>query len=662
VARETYKFRSGITLPPVNPSTLTNPSEGDLVIDSTDSNKLKKYTSGSWVAVGGSTSMVGINYITNNNFEVNVNGYATYADAASAIPVDGSTGGSPTVTFVRSVSSPLVGTASGLFTKDAVNRQGEGFSYDFTIDSAYQAKPCTISFLYKVASGTYADNDMTVWIYDVTNAVLIQPSAYQIKNATGAEMQKCEFQTASNSTSYRLIVHVASTSASAYTVGFDQFSVSPNTYTMGSIRPPVGTIVQTSSVTPDAGFLYCDGTAVSRTTYATLFAKIGVAYGYGDNSTTFNLPDFRGRFLRGVTTDAARDPDYASRTAMNTGGNTGGNVGSLQGDAFASHSHTLGSGANAGIGGPYVIGSSPYTSTNATGGSETRPKNANVAFHICYDAGSVQMSSETDTRVVSMDAVKSGGSVTGSTIIPTWTVVNKDSHGAFNATTGIYTIPVAGDYEVSGLINLTTSASWQLGVIKNGTAVYYGPAIPGYVNATVERLLTNLVAGDQIALWNSGSGTVLTATSPYSTSFSIRRISGPAQIAASEKIYANYHRSADVSTTALNQINFDVKDIDTHGAVTTGTSAWKFTAPRPGVYDYNVVLLANGVTTEWRLYKNGAVDRFCNISSATNNSLGFSGFIQLNAGDYIDFRPSATGTTYGGSGTTNYSQVYISSQ
>ena len=47
------------------------------------------------------------------------------------------------------------------------------------------------------------------------------------------------------------------------------------------------------------GWLFCDGAAVSRTTYATLFAQIGTVHGAGDESTTFLLPDLRGRFLVG---------------------------------------------------------------------------------------------------------------------------------------------------------------------------------------------------------------------------------------------------------------------------------------------------------------------------------------------------------------------------
>lgn len=52
--------------------------------------------------------------------------------------------------------------------------------------------------------------------------------------------------------------------------------------------------------TPPSGYLLCDGSAVSRTTYATLFAAIGATYGAGDGSTTFNVPDHRGRFVLGV--------------------------------------------------------------------------------------------------------------------------------------------------------------------------------------------------------------------------------------------------------------------------------------------------------------------------------------------------------------------------
>ena len=61
-------------------------------------------------------------------------------------------------------------------------------------------------------------------------------------------------------------------------------------------------MMEYAGFTAPTGWLICDGRAVSRTTYATLYAVIGSTYGDGDHSTTFNLPDFRGRVAIGVGT------------------------------------------------------------------------------------------------------------------------------------------------------------------------------------------------------------------------------------------------------------------------------------------------------------------------------------------------------------------------
>ncbi|HUJ73321.1 MAG TPA: phage tail protein [bacterium] len=95
-----------------------------------------------------------------------------------------------------------------------------------------------------------------------------------------------------------------------------------------------GSSAPTSPGSDPRDWLLCDGSAVSRTTYSALFTAIGITFGQGDGSSTFNVPDFRGRFLRGVDSTASNDPDHSSRTAINTGGNTGNAVGSLQGDGL----------------------------------------------------------------------------------------------------------------------------------------------------------------------------------------------------------------------------------------------------------------------------------------------------------------------------------------
>jgi len=87
--------------------------------------------------------------------------------------------------------------------------------------------------------------------------------------------------------------------------------------------------------------LLCDGSSYLRTTYPALFAAIGTSFGSADGNS-FNVPDFRGRFLRGVTGASANDPDTASRTVMNTGGNTGNSVGSVQAYQLSAHTHNQG--------------------------------------------------------------------------------------------------------------------------------------------------------------------------------------------------------------------------------------------------------------------------------------------------------------------------------
>jgi microcystin-dependent protein len=69
-------------------------------------------------------------------------------------------------------------------------------------------------------------------------------------------------------------------------------------FTAGSILPP-GVIMPFAGASTPSGYLFCDGSEVSRTTYAALFAALGTAWGEGDGSTTFNLPDLRYKFLRG---------------------------------------------------------------------------------------------------------------------------------------------------------------------------------------------------------------------------------------------------------------------------------------------------------------------------------------------------------------------------
>ena len=81
---------------------------------------------------------------------------------------------------------------------------------------------------------------------------------------------------------------------------------------------PIGSIKMYGGPAAPSGWLKCDGSAVSRTTYEKLFEAIGTAYGEGDGSTTFNLPNFNGRMPIGVGTSGTTGA--SSHALASTGG------------------------------------------------------------------------------------------------------------------------------------------------------------------------------------------------------------------------------------------------------------------------------------------------------------------------------------------------------
>jgi len=97
----------------------------------------------------------------------------------------------------------------------------------------------------------------------------------------------------------------------------------------GDIITPIltGMVAPFGASSAPFGWLACNGLAHSRTTFAKLFAVIGVTFGVGDGSTTFNVPELRGEFIRGL--DASRGVDTARV------------LGSAQADLFKAHTHNI---------------------------------------------------------------------------------------------------------------------------------------------------------------------------------------------------------------------------------------------------------------------------------------------------------------------------------
>jgi microcystin-dependent protein len=106
-----------------------------------------------------------------------------------------------------------------------------------------------------------------------------------------------------------------------------------------------GTIIPYGGSSAPSGFLICDGSAVNRTTYATLFGVIGTTFGSGDGSTTFNVPDLRGRIPAGRDNMGGSAASRLTSTTMSPDGNTVGATGGEQTHTLttaelASHNHT----------------------------------------------------------------------------------------------------------------------------------------------------------------------------------------------------------------------------------------------------------------------------------------------------------------------------------
>ena len=148
----------------------------------------------------------------------------------------------------------------------------------------------------------------------------------------------------------RGIIHLIEDNGSNKTWAFEHNGdfVSPNDVLSSSGRSinksiqqdeVVGEVAFFARTTPPSGWLKANGAAVSRTTYAALFAAIGTTFGAGDGRTTFNLPDLRGEFLRGL--DDGRNIDRGRRLGTAQGDAIRNITGKLDGSAMGSGNQVL---------------------------------------------------------------------------------------------------------------------------------------------------------------------------------------------------------------------------------------------------------------------------------------------------------------------------------
>lgn len=158
------------------------------------------------------------------------------------------------------------------------------------------------------------------------------------------------------------------------------YSDGSTVYPIGNFIP-AGTVISWAGLAAPSGYLYCDGTAVSRSTYSALFRSIGTTWGSGDNTTTFNVPNLQNMFLRGngsVAVGTYEADIFGSHTHTDLGHIHN----SLPNTTFMSNTAGFGVYASGAFGTANNTVATSYANIQASGGSETRPKNYRVLYCI----------------------------------------------------------------------------------------------------------------------------------------------------------------------------------------------------------------------------------------------------------------------------------------
>lgn len=169
------------------------------------------------------------------------------------------------------------------------------------------------------------------------------------------------------------------------------------------LMPQAGSILVTAAGGPPIGYLHANGAAVSRNVYPHLFAAIGTRFGAGDGSTTFNLPDLRGEFIRGWDNGRGADPGRAMGSWQGGQNQWHQHPGTTSTSGEHSHAVSIPSKPNSSGAGPIAMvdgswnitgyqtyntvaaGNHTHTfTTSGEGGSEARPRNVALLMCIKY--------------------------------------------------------------------------------------------------------------------------------------------------------------------------------------------------------------------------------------------------------------------------------------
>lgn len=517
-------------------------------------------------------------YIPNANFENNsTTGWSTFGVTMSGTTPT-SAPGAPDGTlnvFSINTSTPLSGLRSLEVGSSGPMSPGQGIiTSAMTIDPADQAKVLTFSFSYKNTVGSLlnfsgtSSNTFAIWIYDVTNAAWVQPAGvYSMTQGEGVGIATGTFQTAANGSQYRLAILYVNSTSFGGTIICDRFFLGPQTAPIGAVAtdeqaytPTItgfGTVTNNSAVWSRIGDkLYVRGSFTSGTPAAAP-GRIGLPnVNIDTNKLGTSQKATLGSFTR-ATPSTSVMPATSLGPWILTNDNTV--------TSSVATSTNVGTGAN------------HYQLTN---GNTITSSGDDISYEFTVPiagwSSNVVMSNSTDTRVIDFAGQSNATQAMTANVTNTNIQLSfKDSAAGWNGS--VYTVPVAGDYNVT--FNARLSSGTANGVVYINGSAYIGlSALTTTINGA-NALIPNLKAGDTISVRLDASVTLTSGTV-----LNIFRLSGPSIIAATESVNCRYTNSSaqSISTATVTTITNWTKQSDTHNAFNATTGL--YTVPVSGTY------------------------------------------------------------------------------
>lgn len=557
------------------------------------------------------------NFVIDPKAENGGQGFVVYKDAAGTSPVDG-TGqiSAPALTCGTTTSTPLEGGKSYLITKPASNVQGEGCSMQLSpLGEPEKAKVLQVSFDYKVASGTYTDDHLKIYAYDIDNSELKELATTFVKKSSLAEKYKGVFQTTLTGSNYRLIFHWAGTDAVANSIKLDNLRVSSQVFASGSFATDWQNFTPTGAWTVNTtwtGRYRYVGDSAEIQAAATLTGAPNVA---GFNMSVASVCPVDATKLAASNLPALGsaqliDNGVSGRTATVSweGGNS---VRVYSADASADNwvSNAI----------PFAFNSGDNVTLNFTIPCSGRTSNTFLA-------------SEYQTRIVGVKAYSAAGGQTmnnASTVTIDFDTVEGEDVGGFDLINNRYVFKRGGVHNVIcqyGLLAASTNRI-QSNIRVNGSTFIGSALVPGTPtgNSTVQSNSGpyRFKAGDYVeclGMQETGVSRTTLAGREF-TYMTVHNLGGAPEIGAAQTVAGFWKTAAGQAVVSGGtKIIYGTVDNETHpGAMNLSTG--DFSAPMPGLY---FISASSGAGSG----NNQDINIFCN-GVQKSNGRGYSSVIPV---------------------------------